>query len=214
MAYANGRIPLSALTRIQPFGHLLHEAAASYEAMRQAAAHDGVTLRPEGPDASSYRDEAWQRYYKRYWCGQGHCEKAAEPGTSNHGTGRAVDFHLGPGVFAWLSANAHRFGWSHAEGARVGELWHWVYVGGFKPAPARDPLWFLTATERRWVREYRRLARLAHPTHAQTARRKDLWHALADQRGRIYHAAHAKGGGGWDKAHRRARYRVLAAITK
>jgi hypothetical protein len=28
------------------------------------------------------------------------------------------------------------FGWSHAEGQRVGEWWHYIYVGGFhRPDP-------------------------------------------------------------------------------
>jgi hypothetical protein len=215
VSYANGQIPLSVLTPVHPFGHLLHDAAIAYEDMRIAALHDGVVLRPEGPDASTYRSEHWQVYYRRYWCAKGMCYRAAVTGTSNHGRGDAVDFHMGPGVYAWLVKHAHSYGFSHAEGARVGEVWHWVYIGGYQRR--RDPLWYLTARERRLVREYQHLSAIKHPTKTQAKRRKEVWHWLRDQRGRIYTQARREGG--WHSArsshaHRLARYRLLYRITR
>lgn len=135
MSYNNGQLPDSVLLPVQPFGRLRRDAAQSYTDMRAAAARDGVELRPSGPGYSTYRNYAGQVVMRNMWCGQGMCYRAAVPGTSNHGWGKAVDFWMGPGVYTWLSRNASRFGWSHAEGASVGEDWHWTFVGGYKPRP-------------------------------------------------------------------------------
>jgi hypothetical protein len=63
---------------------------------------------------------------------------AAEPGTSNHGWGVAVDLCDGVEQFttpthAWLLAHAAQFGWFHpawAEPTGVKpEAWHWEYAG-------------------------------------------------------------------------------------
>ena len=65
-------------------------------------------------------------------------ELAAIPGTSNHGWGVAVDLcggaqSFGTATYAWLKANAPRFGWHHPSWAEPGgskpEPWHWEYVG-------------------------------------------------------------------------------------
>lgn len=64
---------------------------------------------------------------------------AAEPGTSNHGLGLAVD--LGGGINAfntpehrWMMANAPKFGWVNPSWAQAGaekpEPWHWEFTGG------------------------------------------------------------------------------------
>jgi predicted transcriptional regulator len=197
---------------------LLHDAAAAYEAMRAAALADGVILKPAGPRDSSYRDLAGQRRMRIYWCGRGSCGKAAIVGTSNHGLGKAVDFWLDAAgkVYRWLRAHAHHYGFSHAEGARVGEPWHWVKVGRYAP-PKRDPLWYMTARERRLFRELLHLQAIKHPTKAQTKRRKAVWRWLRDQRGRIYTEAH-KDRRGWNSpqskaAHRLSRWRALYKIT-
>lgn len=218
MSYANGRIPASQLTAIHPYGSLLHEAAVAYEAMRAAALADGVVLKPSGPRDSTYRDLAGQRRMRVFWCGEGHCEKAAIIGTSNHGWGRAVDFWLDAAgkVYRWLVAHAATYGFSHAEGARVGELWHWVSVKAYKPK--RDPLWYMTDRERRLFREYLVLHAVKHPSRQQLARRRAVWHWLKDQRGRIYHEAH-RDRRGWNspeskRAHRLARWRALYKITR
>jgi hypothetical protein len=75
---------------------------------------------------SAYRDYAGQLAAKAAKGGL-----AAEPGTSNHGWGLAVDF--GAVDYAWLAANARAFGWDHPSWARPGgskpEAWHWEFVG-------------------------------------------------------------------------------------
>jgi hypothetical protein len=60
----------------------------------------------------------------RVWHNNGHPDKAsfvAKPGTSNHGTGRAIDFETG---FDWLLANAGRYGWVNLPSER----WHYDHV--------------------------------------------------------------------------------------
>jgi LAS superfamily LD-carboxypeptidase LdcB len=112
-------------------GHQLRcDAAAAYRAMSQAfAAQFG------GPICitDSYRTYASQvRLYG---------EKpalAAVPGTSNHGWGLAVDLCGGIQTYntpqyAWMVANAGRFGYLHPTWADPGngreEPWHWEYAG-------------------------------------------------------------------------------------
>jgi len=61
---------------------------------------------------------------------------AAVPGTSNHGSGRAIDVggfdgFSDPRRLQWLDL-ARDFGWNDAEGCAVGEWWHMVYD------PAKD----------------------------------------------------------------------------
>ena len=60
----------------------------------------------------------------RVWHKAGHPAShsfVASPGTSNHGTGRAIDFHAG---FAWLLENAGRHGWVNL----TTERWHYDHV--------------------------------------------------------------------------------------
>ena len=63
---------------------------------------------------------------------------AAVPGTSNHGWGLAVDLcggieRFGTAQYAWMVANAGRFGFLHPTWADPGrgreEPWHWEYAG-------------------------------------------------------------------------------------
>ena len=130
--YPNGLIPPSAMCDLGLPGHRLRcDAAAAYRAMAAAFAADrGESL----CITDSYRTYASQlRLYG---------EKpalAAVPGTSNHGWGLAVDLcggieRFGTPQYAWLVANAGRFGWLHPEWADPGngreEPWHWEYAGG------------------------------------------------------------------------------------
>lgn len=140
----NGVFPRGSLTPI-PGGFLAKgEVAQSWLAMYKAARAGGVTLRPAGSDSSA-RSVDRQRFWRAFWCSRGHCEKAADPGTSNHGWAKAVDVFNANNPSSkesqWLRAHAHEFGWTNDEGAGVGEPWHWGYVGGFKPKPS--PLRFL-----------------------------------------------------------------------
>jgi LAS superfamily LD-carboxypeptidase LdcB len=88
----------------------------------------------------SYRDYAGQvacRARKGALC--------ADPGTSNHGWGLAVD--LGGGIETvvtaehwWITANAGRYGWTlpawaRADGSKP-EPWHWEYTGSGTPTGA------------------------------------------------------------------------------
>lgn len=68
---------------------------------------------------------------------------AAYPGTSNHQSGIAVDIDVGVSKkevdryagdmgkdarYIWLRDNASSYGFSNAEGKKVNEPWHWVYI--------------------------------------------------------------------------------------
>jgi hypothetical protein len=201
----NGRIPLSSLERIHHPSlacYLEENAAHAFEAMRQASLKSfGTDLYPLGA-ASAYRNYSQQVYFwDLYKAGKG--AAAAYPGTSNHGWGKAIDFATSR-MWWVLSQLAGNFGWSHAEGLRVHEAWHWVYVGGSYPAP-KDPLWFLTSAERYHVREYYRLKA------AGSNARKEHWHWLVNQRKEIWRNAKGKKGDkpGWNILRRKQRYEYL-----
>jgi D-alanyl-D-alanine carboxypeptidase len=184
-----------------PGGRLWTEAARSWVGMRAAAIEDGIpsaAFVPNGP-ASSARSVEQQRYF---WAHRP--PAAAVPGTSNHGWGIAVDVKTRLAA-AWILSNGHRFGWSWDEGSRVGEWWHFRYIGGYRPRPLRFP--HLTRDERRWVLEYDRLR--AHGR--DLARRRVLRGVMRRRRKAIWAEA---GRTGWDANHRRERYRTLLARTK
>jgi hypothetical protein len=175
-------------------------AAASWGAMRAAALLDGIPsehFAPGGP-ASSARSIIQQDYF---WAHRP--PPAAYPGTSNHGWGIAVDIPFADAQ-AWLRRNAHRFGWSNDEGRRVGEAWHWRYVGGYKVK--RDRLSGYPADEKRWVRELDRLRR----TKKDPDRQRVLVRVMTERRKLIWHAAQVSG---WSKLKRRERYGSLYART-
>ncbi|RBY95557.1 D-alanyl-D-alanine carboxypeptidase [Blastococcus sp. TF02-8] len=129
--YPNGLIPPSAMCPLGVAGHSLRcDAAAAYRAM--SSAYAGAF---GGPICitDSYRTYSSQvRLYG---------EKpalAAVPGTSNHGWGLAVDLcggidGFGTPQYAWMVANAGRFGFLHPTWADPGngreEPWHWEYAG-------------------------------------------------------------------------------------
>lgn len=95
-----------------------------------------VAIKPAGP-RSSYRTYRWQQYFYDLWR-SGRGNRAAYPGTSNHGLGRAVDV-LTTVMAAAIRSIGGKFGWSWDEGQRAGEWWHFRYVGGFRrpnPGPS------------------------------------------------------------------------------
>lgn len=99
------------------------DAARAYKKMVKAAHRAGVSLSA----VSGFRSMAEQRrLYQLYLSGQGNL--AAPPGYSNHQGGVAVDLGgvggYGTRAFAWLSANAGRFGFRNTVS---GEYWHWTY---------------------------------------------------------------------------------------
>lgn len=70
----------------------------------------------------------------------------AQPGQSNHGWGRAVDFGNDRRVLScvdaalvWLQENGSRFGWVHPDWAHCGrasrEPWHWEWGGVAEALP-------------------------------------------------------------------------------
>ncbi len=120
--YGNGRIPAAALSTVAGTSHTLWEPAArSLEAMRAAAAADGVTI----GITDSYRTYETQvdLVARKGLYSQGGL--AATPGTSMHGWGVAVDLKLDSAAQTWMRQNGGRFGYVENV-AR--EPWHWQYV--------------------------------------------------------------------------------------
>ena len=130
----NGRISNDHLCPIGDGHRLRPDAAAAFlalDAAYQAAFGEPMMV------TDSYRSLSAQKSLAS--------EKpslAAEPGTSEHGWGLAVD--LGGGVESyssprhkWLRANAPAFGWDNPTWARNGngreEPWHWEYDVTFVP---------------------------------------------------------------------------------
>ena len=129
--YPNGLIPPSAMCPLGAAGHSLRcDAAAAYRAMSAAfASAFGTPI----CITDSYRTYASQvtLYGQKP-------ALAAVPGTSNHGWGLAVDLcggmeTFGTAQYAWMTANAGRFGFLHPTWADPGrgreEPWHWEYAG-------------------------------------------------------------------------------------
>lgn len=188
-----------------PGGRLWTEAALTWNAMYAAfvtVGGDPDHFRPGGP-ASSARSIAQQRHF---FANQP--PAAAVPGTSNHGWGLAVDCPFADAQ-AWLRKHGHRWGWSHDEGASVGEAWHFRYVGASKALLSRlafDRLVGYTASESRWIREYDKLK----AADLDPDRRRVLRRVMTEQRKRIWKAAQDEKG--WT-ASRRRRYESLKART-
>jgi LAS superfamily LD-carboxypeptidase LdcB len=82
--------------------------------------------------------DGYRSYDEQVQCRLAKGSLCANPGTSNHGWGKAVDIggccgiNTGTGpAFDWLTANAGRYGWNHPAWAQPGgskpEPWHWAY---------------------------------------------------------------------------------------
>ena len=196
-----------------PGGRLWPEAALTWNAMRAQFIADGGNgdeFRPGGTESSA-RSVTQQRHF---WAHQP--PPAAVPGTSNHGWGIAVDIPSARAQ-AWILRNGQRYGWSHDEGARVGEIWHYRYVGApkrtLRKLTTQDPFAGYTNAERRWIREFDRLAR----TRGDRARRELLRTVMTQQRKRIWKACQPRAAGGDGKAWtelRKRRYASLLARTR
>ena len=195
MAHSNGRIPLDTLFEI-PGGRLEREAARAWNDLHATIVRrGGPPIRPLGP-ISSYRDFDGQLAMRTLWCSRKVCSKAAVPGTSNHGLGRAVDVATTE-MEGWLLRLGRSYGWSHDEGRRVGESWHFTYIGGYEPRP--DPLAALLPTERSWVEELERKG-------TSRARQQELRRRIQLQLTVIWREAKKTG---WERRHRRTRFRIL-----
>jgi len=126
---------------------IVKTTACKFAAMKAAASAAGVDL----TISSGFRTLARQQYfyncYKTKKCNQGNL--AAVPGSSNHGTGIAVDLNTNCGgqtsgaktpsacksskVYMWLYNNAQKFGFIRAVNK---EPWHWELH------PGASPPWF------------------------------------------------------------------------
>jgi hypothetical protein len=105
--------------------HLASNAAASWNAMREASLSQfGIDLYPDGP-LSAYRSYAQQLYlYDLYLSGQGGL--AAPPGTSSHEYGVAMDL-AEPSMRTVVDQIGAGYGWAKTEAP--GEWWHVNYTG-------------------------------------------------------------------------------------
>ena len=130
-ALSNGDVPEQYLcTLANGRDRLRADAAVAFALLNQAyAAQFGRDICV----TSSYRTYAQQVAVKREkgWL-------AAQPGTSEHGYGLAVDLcggvETGGEAYWWLRENAPAYGWDNPSWARPEgsktELWHWEYVAG------------------------------------------------------------------------------------
>jgi len=131
-AYSNGQIPASALCELDfaPGQQLRCDAAEALEQLNGAfAATFGANL----VITDSYRS-----YSQQVACRAQKGSLCATPGTSNHGSGTAVDlggnaYSFGTDQHDWMLAHAEEYGWTLPDWARASgskpEPWHWEYVG-------------------------------------------------------------------------------------
>lgn len=195
-----------------PGGRLWPEAAVTWMAMRHDALREGIPeheFMPAGPDSSARSRKAQDFFWSN------RPPAAARPYTSNHGWGLAVDV-AGDRAMAWILQHGHRYGWSHDEGARVGEKWHYRYVGAHKRTVKRcmsrfgpDPLASLPPVEQTMCREYDELKK----ADADRPRRVALREQMRKRRKQIWRAAEAEPEG-WDRLNRRHRYEQLNKRTR
>jgi LAS superfamily LD-carboxypeptidase LdcB len=111
--------------------------ACAFDQMATAAKASGVTI----TIASGFRTIARQQYfwncYQTKKCNNGNL--AAQPGSSNHGKGIALDLNSdcgkqegekpncgGSKVYQWLYNNAHQYGFTRTVKT---EPWHWEFRG-------------------------------------------------------------------------------------
>lgn len=122
LRFGNGKVPAEALSPIAGAeGHRLWAPAArSFEALRAAAARDGVKIGV----TDSYRPYEVQVDLVRRKGLYSQGGLAAKPGTSNHGWGIALDLRLDGAAQTWMRENAGRFGFVEDVPR---EPWHWTY---------------------------------------------------------------------------------------
>jgi len=121
----NGQLPDSALAPIKQ-GRLTIEAAAAWNAMNVEARQRGIELTPTG-SASSYRTLAQQKaLFAKYLAGG---NLAAQPGTSNHGWGLAVDVPT-RAMRDMIDTIGAMYGWAKKWSDAPSEWWHIKYEAG------------------------------------------------------------------------------------
>jgi murein DD-endopeptidase MepM/ murein hydrolase activator NlpD len=144
--FSNGQIPADQLCPLDfaPNHRLRCDAATAMNALNAAAKHDGDSGRWPGMSGNMVITDSYRSYEAQVVCRQQKGNLCADPGTSNHGWGMAVDF--GGGVengpssrsYQWLEAHAAEYGWVHPSWAQPTgskpEAWHWE----FAPATGGD----------------------------------------------------------------------------
>lgn len=123
----NGRLDRKDLMNIQPGHYLRKDAGKAFLELKSKAKQEGIRLIV----TDSYRDLAAQiDVFRRK------PKLAAQPGTSLHGWGIALDLSVGgftSAVYVWLYKNGPAYGWINPPWAHDGkgkeEPWHWEYVG-------------------------------------------------------------------------------------
>jgi hypothetical protein len=140
---ANGQLPSRALCTLWDGKHQLRaDAAVSLAklnvAYEQAFGHPMCV------------SDAYRSLNQQYAVKAERGYLAAQPGTSVHGLGRAVDLcddveNFGSQTHQWMVENAPRYGWDNPSWAQPGgggprEAWHWEFDCGVEAGcePARD----------------------------------------------------------------------------
>lgn len=148
--YNNGYIPVSVLSPV-PWDTIrilrtdARDALVALNVTFRAHFGHNITIN------DGYRDYAEQVRAKAKYG-----NKAAAPGTSNHGWAIAIDvantnrvqIGFSQPIYLWLKANAGAFGWIHPgwaepNGSRP-EAWHWEYNGtwnGATPTPEDNAIY-------------------------------------------------------------------------
>lgn len=99
-----------------------------FQKLGEAALAEKPSRQLVGKGIRSYeKQEYFYNCYLTKKCNNGNL--AAEPGTSNHENGTAIDFVLGSGDLAWLRANGGTFGLKELTQGTQPEPWHWSPVG-------------------------------------------------------------------------------------
>ena len=136
--YPNGMLPVDALCPLWGTARevLRADAAAAFDALSREYAAQFAAPICVTDSYRSYDAQVAVKILKP--------TLAAQPGTSNHGWGVAVDLcdgieRFGTPAHAWMLANAVRFGWFHPAWAEPTgskpEPWHWEYAGAADPTP-------------------------------------------------------------------------------
>ena len=127
-AYANGRIPDARLCPLpQPGERLRADAAEAFIGLDTAYRERFGRAMCVADSYRPYHEQV--SLFEQMLPGM-----AAEPGTSAHGMGLAVDLCggvnvLGSAEHEWMLARAPEFGWDNPPWARDGfEPWHWEYT--------------------------------------------------------------------------------------
>lgn len=130
--YANGRIPVSALCELD-FAPAHRQRCDATDALEE------LNLAFEAAFGASLKvTDSYRSYAAQVACRENKGSLCATPGTSNHGTGIAVDFGGGASSFGtrehdWLLDHAGEYGWTLPSWARASgskpEPWHWEYIG-------------------------------------------------------------------------------------